>query len=498
VDGTAVSIDPRNLDDAQLNRELAEQVGDLSTADLERQMAAAPQPHTPSADSRGRIKGRIVSISGSDVFVDIGTKAEGVLPLDEFEPDEPPQVGQIFELVPHGFDRESGLMRLSLREAKVQASLESLTAGDIVKGRVTGSNIGGLELRVHGLRGFMPLSQVDLVRHEDFASYIGHWLECEVLEVDRRGKRVVLSRRKILERQREEERQQLRFQLAEGQTRKGVVRRLADYGAFVDLGGIDGLLHVSDMSYSRVNHPKELLKEGQEVEVKILKMDLVKDRISLGLKQLATDPWTTVGDKYRVGETTEGQVTRLLDFGAFVELETGVEGLIPVNEMSWTQRVRHPKDVLQPGDRVRVAITSVVPDKRKLGLSLKALAADPWNGITERYTVESLVSGAVTRLTDFGAFIQLEDGVEGLVHISQLSDQRVRTVKDVLHVGQVVQVRVLGVDAAQRRISLSVKAAKTPEPVVSEVLPAESAAQPAAPPKKLKERKKPLRGGLTW
>jgi small subunit ribosomal protein S1 len=166
--------------------------------------------------------------------------------------------------------------------------------------------------------------------------------------------------------------------------------------------------------------------------------------------------------------------------------------------MSWTQRVRHPKDVLQPGDRVRVAITSVVPDKRKLGLSLKALAADPWNGITERYTVESLVSGAVTRLTDFGAFIQLEDGVEGLVHISQLSDQRVRTVKDVLHVGQVVQVRVLGVDAAQRRISLSVKAAKTPEPVVSEALPAESAAQPAAPPKKLKERKKPLRGGLTW
>jgi small subunit ribosomal protein S1 len=490
-----VSIDPRELDDAQINDAVAEQVGGLSDADLECRMAASPMARAPDPDAKGRITGRVISINRSDVFVDIGSKAEGVLPLDEFEPDEPPQVGQVLHLVPQGFDRESGLMRLSLREAKVQADMESLRVGDVVKGRVTGSNIGGLELRIHGLRGFMPMSQVDLVRHEDFGSFIGHWLEAEVTEVDRRGKRIVLSRRRVLEREREEERQQLRFQLAEGQVRKGVVRRIADFGAFVDLGGLDGLLHVSDISYSRVTSPAEVLKEGQEIEVKILKLDLVKDRISLGLKQLATDPWTVVGDKYRAGETIDGKVTRLMEFGAFVELEPGIEGLIPISEISWIQRVRHPKDVLNVGDHVRVAVMSVVPDKRKIGLSLKALASDPWNGVTERYQPEAVISGAVTRLADFGAFVQLEEGIEGLVHISQLSDQRVRAVKDVVEVGQVVQARVLAVDAAQRRISLSLRGIGGQEEA-----PAEAQAGGFEPPPqaKRKERKKPLRGGLTW
>lgn len=490
--GDAVSTDPFNLDDAQLNREIADQVAGLSAQDLERQMAAA-QPHAPSADEKGRIAGRVLSINGPDVFVDIGSKAEGVLPLDEFEPDEPPQVGQMLSLVPQGFDRESGLMRLSLREAKTQADLASLRVGDVVKGRVTGSNIGGLELRVHGLRGFMPMSQVDLVRHEDFASFMGHWLECEVTEIDRRGKKVVLSRRRVLEREREEERRQLRFQLAEGQVRKGVVRRLADFGAFVDLGGIDGLLHVSDMSYSRVNHPSEVLKEGAEIEVKILKVDLVKDRISLGMKQLATDPWSLVEGQYRAGDTVEGRVTKLMDFGAFVELAPGVEGLIPISELSWTQRVHHAKDVLNVGDMVRVAVLAVSAEKRKISLSLKALSSDPWNGVTERYAPEAVVSGAVTRLTEFGAFVQLEEGIEGLLHISQLSDQRVRSVKDVVDVGQVIKVRVLSVDPAQRRISLSLKGTGAEAPAESE-----AAAPEAAPAPKKKERKKPLRGGLSW
>jgi small subunit ribosomal protein S1 len=440
--------------------------------------------------------GRVVSIHGPDVFVDIGSKSEGVLPFDEFEPDEPPQVGQMLSLVPQGFDRDSGLMRLSLREAKVQADLDSLRVGDVVKARVTGSNIGGLELRIHGLRGFMPMSQVDLVRHDDFASFMGRWLECEVTEIDRRGKKVVLSRRRVLEREREEERKQLRFQLAEGQVRKGVVRRLMDFGAFVDLGGIDGLLHIGDMSYSRLNHPSELLKEGQELEVKILKVDLVKDRISLGLKQLATDPWTQVAVKYRGGDTVEGRVTKLMDFGAFVELEPGVEGLIPISELSWTQRVRHAKDVLTIGDAVRVSVLAVTPDKHKISLSLKALATDPWNGVTERYQPDAVVTGAVTRLTDFGAFVQLEEGIEGLLHISQLSEQRVRSVKDVVEPGKVIQVRVLAVDPEQRRISLSLKGiGEKPEAEVEE---APAAAAPAPAPPAPRKRKKPLRGGLSW
>lgn len=494
ADGAAVSIDPHDLDDVELKRELDAQVGDLLAHDLERRMSAAP-PSMPTADARGRIPGRIISINGPDVFVDIGSKSEGVLPLDEFEPDAPPTIGQVLSLVPQGFDRESGLMRLSLREARVQADLESLRIGDVVKGRVTGSNIGGLELRVHGLRGFMPMSQVDLVRHDDFASFMGHWLECEVTEIDRRGKKVVLSRRRVLEKERAEEREQLRFQLAEGQVRKGVVRRLADFGAFVDLGGIDGLLHISDISYSRLGHPREMLKEGQEIEVKVLKVDLVKDRISLGLKQLAADPWSMVDTRYRVGETIEGRVTKLMDFGAFVELEAGVEGLIPVSELSWTQRINHPKDVLHVGDSVRVAVLGVSAEKRKISLSLKALGADPWTGAGERYQPEAIISGLVTRTTTFGAFIQLEEGIEGLVHISQLSDQRVRSVGDVLKIGEVVQVRVLTVDAPQRRISLSLKGiGGSAESSVAQ----EAATAAATPQPKKKDRKKPLRGGLSW
>ena len=477
------------MDDAELKRQLAAEIGDVTPDDLARMSVVVPRAVDP--DERGRIPGRVVSIHNADVFVDVGGKAEGVVPLDEFEPDEPPQVGQVLSLIPHGFDRESGLMRLSLREARVETDLESLRVGDVIKGRVTGSNIGGLELRVHGLRGFMPMSQVDLVRHGDFASYMGHWLECEVTEIDRRGKNLVLSRRRVMEREREEERRQLRFQLEEGQVRKGVVRRLAEFGAFVDLGGLDGLLHVSDMSYARVNHPSEVLKEGDEIEVKILKVDLVKDRVSLGLKQLSADPWTMVEGKYKAGDTLEGRVTKLMDFGAFVSLEQGIEGLIPVSEMSWTKRVMHPKDILNVGDAVRVVALGVDPVKRKISLSLKALGEDPWNSVTERYQPEVTVSGAVTRITNFGAFVQLEDGIEGLVHISQLSEQRVRSVGDVVKVGEVLPVRVLSVDPAQRRISLTLKKPASPEGTID--VPAEEAA-----PKAEKKRKRELRGGLSW
>lgn len=482
-----MSIDPHGLDDAELKRELDAALGEMSADDLDR--VAVPAPLSLGPDEHGRLQGRIVSIHDADVFVDVGSKSEGVVPLDEFEPDAPPVVGQVLSLVPHGIDQESGLMRLSLHEAKVAASLESLRVGDVVKARVTGSNIGGLELRVHGLRGFMPMSQVDLVRHDDFATFIGRWLECEVTEIDRRGKNLVLSRRRVLERERAEERQQLRFQLADGQVRKGVVRRLTDFGAFVDLGGIDGLLHVSDMSWGRVQHPREVVKEGDTVEVKILKVDLVKDRISLGLKQLSPDPWTLVEGQYHAGDTIEGRVTKLMNFGAFVELQPGVEGLIPVSEMSWTQRVTRPADLLKPGDSVRVVVLTVDAQARKLSLSLKALGEDPWKGVTERYQPEALVKGAVTRITNFGAFVQLEEGVEGLVHISQLSHQRVRAVSDVVKVGDVVAVRVLGVEPEHRRISLSLKSAETP----AATPPAEEQA-----PAKPKKPRRQLRGGLTF
>ncbi|MFH1747719.1 MAG: S1 RNA-binding domain-containing protein [Planctomycetota bacterium] len=486
-----MSIDPHEMDDAEVKRQLDEALEQVSPEEFERM--AQSQIHEPTTDERGRIRGRILAIRDSDVFVDIGGKSEGFLSIDEFEPDQPPTIGQVLDLVPHGFDRDSGLMRLSLRETKLTADLDTIRIGDVVKARVTGSNIGGLELRVQGARGFMPMSQVDLVRHEDFASFIGHWLECEVTEVNRRGRSLVLSRRRILEREREEERQQLRFQLAEGQTRAGKVVRLVDFGAFVDLGGIEGLLHISDMSWSRLKHPSQLLKQGDEIEVHVLKIDLVKDRISLGLKQTTPDPWTLVSTNYQVGNTIEGRVVKLMNFGAFVELQPGIEGLIPASEMSWSQHVRHPKDFLKEGDNVRVSILAIEAENRKLTLSLKALASDPWTNVAERYTPDTLVSGAVTRVAKFGAFIQLEEGVEGLVHISQLSDRRVRTVEDVIKPGEVVKVRVLSVDTEQRRIALSLKTAETP---ASEADMDDTPPEQESEPKK--KRKRPLRGGLAW
>lgn len=486
-----MSVDPHEMRDADVQRQLEDALESLEPADLDRM--AGDVPVQPAADDRGRIRGRIVAIRGEDVFVDIGGKSEGLLSIEEFEPDQPPTIGQTLDLVPQGFDKNLGLMRLSLSEARLQAETESLRVGDVVKARVTGSNIGGLELRFHGARGFMPLSQIDVIRHEDLAPFMGRWLECEIVEIDRKGRNMVLSRRRFLERQREEERKQLRFQLAEGQVRKGTVARLVDFGAFVDLGGgLEGLLHISDMSWARLKHPSELLKVGDEVDVQILKIDLVKDRMSLGLKQMSADPWTVVPANYKVGDTIQARVVKLMNFGAFVELEPGVEGLIPISEMSWAQHVRRPSDIVKEGDHARVAIIALDPENRKLTLSLKALEQDPWAGIEERYPPDSVVSGAVMRTTNFGAFVQLEEGVEGLVHISELSDRRIRAVEDVVKPGEVIKVRVLSIDAEQRRISLSMKAAI--EKPVEEAAPVSAAEAQRAE----KKRKKPLRGGLSW
>ncbi len=484
-----MSIDPHEMDNDELRLELDRELGELSPEDLG--MLDANPPTEARPDAHGRIDGCILSVRGEDVFVDIGGKCEAFVKREEFPEDQPPEPGQRMTFIVQGTDSESGLTRLSLREARLEADFESLQAGDVIEARVTGVNLGGLELLgPNRIRAFMPKSCVELQRVEDFTPYIGRRLECQITEINRKNKSLVVSRRKILERQREEARQQLKYSLAEGQTRRGVVRRLADFGAFVDLGGIDGLLHISDMSYGRLKHPREMVKEGDEIEVQILKIDLVRDRISLGMKQLTPDPWNVVEGNYRVGDTVDGRVTKLMNFGAFVELEPGVEGLIPVSEMSWTQHVRHPKDLLSEGDSVRVAILAVDTEARKITLSLKALGEDPWKDIAQRYQPDATVRGAVTRLAPFGAFVQLEEGVEGLVHISEMSHKRIHRPDEVAKVGDVVEVRIKAVDPEQRRISLSMRQA-TPDPAA----PASSEPQPA---RHAAKRKKPLKGGLDF
>jgi small subunit ribosomal protein S1 len=483
-----VNIDPHELDNDELKLELDRELGELSPEDLGLMDAATPSE--PRPDDKGRIPGRIIEIRGSDVFVDIGGKAEAFLKIDEFAEDQPPRPGERHTFIVQGIDRESGLTRLSLRAAKLEADFETLQVGDIIEARVTGINLGGLELLAKNARAFMPKSHVALERVEDFAPYIGRKLECQITEVDRRGRAFVVSRRRILERQRDEMRQELKYSLAEGQTRTGIVRRLADFGAFVDLGGVDGLVHISDMSHGRIRHPSEAVKVGDQVEVQVLKIDLVRDRISLGMKQLTPDPWDVAEGNYRVGETVDGRVVKLMDFGAFVELEPGIEGLIPISELSWTQRVRHPKELLAEGDSVRVAVLAIDVRKRKITLSLKALGQDPWLGVEQRYQPDSVVSGAVTRLTGFGAFVQLEDGIEGLLHVSEMGDKRVRRPDSVAKEGDVLSVRIKSIDVEQRRISLSLRQLGGEESEPPE------AAHGAPAPSEPKRRKRPLKGGL--
>lgn len=485
-----MTVDPQEFNQDDFKIELDQELGELSPDEMER--LAQAQPRSTAPDERGRVNGIVIQIRNDDVIIDLGGKSEAFVPLSEFDPAQPPEPGQSHSFVMQGIDQDSGMMRLSLREARLDADIQSLKIGDVLELRVTGVNVGGLELKSERIRAFMPKSQVELHRVDDFSQFIGRKLECEISEIDRKGRNLVVSRRKILERQREEEREAARSTLTEGEVRTGAVKRITDFGAFVDIGGIEGLLRVGDMSYARVGHPKDVVKVGEQIQVKVLKIDHKKDRIALGMKQLAPDPWEVVDANYRAGATVEGRVTKLMNFGAFVELEPGVEGLIPVSEMSWTQRVHHPKDVLSEGDNVRVSVLTVDAGKRKLSLSLKALAEDPWEGVDQRYPPNAMVKGAVKRLADFGAFVQLEEGIEGLVHVSEMSDKRIRTPGDIVKEGDVIDVRVKSVDLGQRRIALSMKK----EDTSSEASADDIAAFQAATARAAKPRKKKLRGGL--
>lgn len=472
-------------DDRAWEKELSDAMGDLS--DVGRDMLFADQPAAARADGEGVIRVKVVAVHGDDIFVDTGGKHQGVVPRNDLE--SVPNLGDELELVVDRFDAESGLLVLSRQGAVRAATWSNLAPGTVVEGRVTGMNKGGLEVDLKGIRGFMPASHVDVNRVPDISVLIGERVRAEVMEINKKEKNVLLSRRKLLARERDAMKEQTLAELAEGQIRKGVVNRLADFGAFVDVGGVDGLLHISDISWSRLDKVGDALKEGQELTVKVLKIDREKNRISLGLKQLAQNPWENVEVNYPLHARVKGRVTRLVDFGAFVELEPGVEGLLPISEMSWGRRLKHPSEMIQAGQIVEVAVARLEPKKKRMSLSLKQLEGDPWTGVSAEFPENAVVTGKVARLTDFGAFVELRPGVDGLVHISEMSQKRVRTPADVCKEGEEVQARVLSVDEGQRRISLTMKSLE-PDEHVGHAMPE----SPAAPKKK---RKKPLRGGLS-
>jgi small subunit ribosomal protein S1 len=481
-------IDPKpqnRLDDA-LQRELDEALGSMSIDEL---VDAASGKGARSGPA-GLRSGRVVSIHGEDVFVDLGGRSEGVLPLTQFT--EVPRVGDMVQVTIEGYNDSEGLLMLS-REGAIQAAAwETLAEGQVVEGRVTGINKGGVELSVNNIRAFMPLSHVALFRVDDqyVTGLLNQKLRVQVVEVDPEDKRLIVSRKAVLEVEAAEAREKAFGELVEGKTLTGTVKTIMPYGAFVDIGGVDGLLHVKDMSHARVEDPRQIVSEGQKLELMVLKVDRETRKIALGLKQVLPDPWADAAAKWPVDSLVSGTIKRLADFGAFVELEPGVEALVPISEMTFERRIKHPSELLKEGDVTRARVMAVDPSRKRISLSIKRVGDDPWMGASARWPVDTVVSGIVKRITDFGAFVEITPGVEGLVHISEISDQRIRSVKDALGEGQSVQAKVLEVDEERRRISLSIKA------VVSSADYTGQAAEAAQPSKPAPKRKKPLRGGL--
>ena len=411
------------------------------------------------------LQGRVVKLHETDVIVDFGYKSEGLVPIEQFAQPDGSVTVQAGDLIDVMVDRAGvqpeGYILLSHQKASRLRSWENLEKahqdGLVVSGRVTGRIKGGLSVDV-GVPAFMPGSQIDTRPTHNLDSLLGQDIPVKIVKLNRRRGNVVVSRKMAVEEEQHTRKSAALQVLEEGGVVTGIVKNLTDYGAFVDLGGIDGLLHVSDMSYGRVTHPSEVVTAGDEITVKVLKFDRDKERISLGLKQLIPDPWETVHERYPMGAKVIGRVVSVTDYGAFIELEPGVEGLIHISEMTWSRRMKHPSKVVHVGDQVEAVVLEVKPKERRVSLGIKQLEADPWTTVADRYAVGSVVEGRVRKLTDFGAFIEIEEGIDGLVHISDLSwTRRVKHPSEVLKKGQLVQAVILNIDAPNRRLSLGVK-----------------------------------------
>jgi small subunit ribosomal protein S1 len=417
----------------------------------------------PAADEV--LQGKVVGITAKDVIVDFGYKSEGLVPIEQFQgpggdvtvqPGDPVDV-----MIDHAGEQPEGYVLLSHTRAarlRIWDNLEKAYQEQLViSGRVLGRVKGGLAVDV-GIKAFMPGSQADPRPVHNLDSLVGQDIPVKIIKLNRRRGNVVVSRKTAVEEEITVRKSATLEHLAEGSVVTGIVKNLTEYGAFIDLGGIDGLLHVTDISYGRVTHPSEMLHVGEEITVKVLKFDRAKERVSLGMKQLGPDPWETVAERYPLNTKVVGRVVNVTDYGAFVELEPGVEGLIHISEMTWSRRMKHPSKVVKPGDQVEAVILEVHSRDRRISLGLKQLEPNPWTTIDTRYSVGSVVEGRVRNMTDFGAFIEIEEGIDGLVHVSDLSwTKRVKHPSEILKKGQTVQAVILNIDSASHRLSLGIK-----------------------------------------
>ncbi len=410
------------------------------------------------------VKGRIVSVDKEFVMVDIGYKSEGRIPLHEFltpSGEITAQIGEGVDVLIEKRDDEEGDILLSKeRAAKILVwdEISRIYREDgVIEGKIVGKVKGGLTVDI-GLPAFLPGSQIDLQPIRDMDNLLGASFPFKILKYNKKRNNVVLSRRVLLEKERESQRNTILNTIEPGQVMEGVVKNITDYGIFIDLGGIDGLLHVTDMSWGRASHPSELCKVGDILRVKVLNFDRERQRVSLGLKQLHPDPWTSVTERYPIGRRIKGKIVNLTDYGAFVELENGVEGLIHVSEMSWTQKVKHPSKIVSVGDVVEAVVLSVDADKKRISLGMKQIEPNPWDVIAEKYPVGTVIEGKIKNITDFGLFIGIDEGIDGLVHISDISwIKRVKHPSELFKKGQEVQAKVLHIDKEQERFSLGIK-----------------------------------------
>src|SRR2546423_967705 len=407
------------------------------------------------------IKGKVSGMAGDDFIIELGLKSEGILERSEFDDADTVKSGDEVRVLLEDMEGDTGLVKISKRKAdriiNWEAIVKSKREGDPVSGKVTKKIKGGLLVDI-GVRVFLPASQVDIRRPGEISDWIGRHIDALILKIDEERRNIVISRRKMIEQQREEMKRRTLEGLTIGELRKGSVKNIADFGAFIDLGGIDGLLHITDMSWGRINHPSEILKIDQEIEVKVLSIDKDKEKIALGLKQKEASPWENIETKYPVGSVHEAEVVNIMSYGAFCKLEEGVEGLVHISEMSWTKRINHPSEVVTQGQKVRVKVLDINKDKQEISLGMKQVEENPWERVAEKYPPGSVVTGKVRNIANYGAFVEIEEGIDGLLHVSDLSwTKKIGHPSEVLKKGEDVQAVVLSVDQEKQRIALGLK-----------------------------------------
>src|SRR5690349_17850293 len=443
--------------DTEVDSAVATALGDAANDQGKLIQGDEVQDFTPGAI----IKGKVSGLAGDDFIVELGLKSEGILERGEFDEPENVKVGDEVSVLLEDVEGDTGLVKISKRKAdriiNWEAIMKSKKEGDPVAGKVTKKIKGGLLVDI-GVPVFLPASQVDIRRPGEISDWIGRHIDAVILKIDEERRNIVISRRKLIEQQREEMKKKTFESLQVGEIRKGTVKNIADFGAFIDLGGIDGLLHITDMSWGRINHPSEMLKIDQEIEVKVLSIDKDKEKIALGLKQKDASPWENIESKYPVGSVHEAEVVNIMSYGAFCKLEEGVEGLVHISEMSWTKRINHPSEVGAQDQKVKVKVLEINKDKQEISLGMKQVEENPWERVAEKYPPGSVVSGKVRNIANYGAFVEIEEGIDGLLHVSDLSwTKKIGHPSEILKKGENVRAVVLSVDQEKQRIALGLK-----------------------------------------